>query len=250
MIRLLKALISAILFISLFAPGVSNARFVSTDPVKPDPKTGASFNRYSYANNNPYRYFDPDGRQWDAAMTKDQKHLPDGAASTIGMMLLCGCNPDYKAPNGSGQLAPVLTPMETMGASGLARGIGATAARVRAGAAAPEVLSPETMIGNAAQNVSNSGVPGLMQFLKPAEQAAVANGSRATPAMLGQAVHRGTYQQLRAQAPGQFEYYPNGPYDFLHKPTGQAIELTTFGQAAGHADRGANLVLYSLPPYP
>jgi RHS repeat-associated protein len=34
-------------------------RFMSVDPVAPD---AGSFNRYWYANNNPYKYFDPDGR--------------------------------------------------------------------------------------------------------------------------------------------------------------------------------------------
>ena len=34
----------------------------STDPVKANPNTGASFNRYSYAANNPYKFVDPDGR--------------------------------------------------------------------------------------------------------------------------------------------------------------------------------------------
>jgi RHS repeat-associated protein len=37
-------------------------RFLSVDPVLTDANTGASFNRYVYANNNPYRYIDPDGR--------------------------------------------------------------------------------------------------------------------------------------------------------------------------------------------
>jgi RHS repeat-associated protein len=37
-------------------------RFVSTDPVLFDEKNLHSFNRYAYANNNPYRYVDPDGR--------------------------------------------------------------------------------------------------------------------------------------------------------------------------------------------
>ena len=36
-------------------------RFLSIDPVTTDANTGASFNRYTYANNNPYRYIDPDG---------------------------------------------------------------------------------------------------------------------------------------------------------------------------------------------
>jgi RHS repeat-associated protein len=38
-------------------------RFLSIDPVTTDANTGGSFNRYAYANNNPYKYIDPDGRQ-------------------------------------------------------------------------------------------------------------------------------------------------------------------------------------------
>jgi RHS repeat-associated protein len=37
-------------------------RFLSVDPVTTDAKTGGQFNRYVYAENNPYRYIDPDGR--------------------------------------------------------------------------------------------------------------------------------------------------------------------------------------------
>ena len=46
-------------------------RFLSIDPVVTDANTGGSFNRYTYANNSPYKYIDPDGRAvetpWDAA---------------------------------------------------------------------------------------------------------------------------------------------------------------------------------------
>jgi RHS repeat-associated protein len=38
-------------------------RFLSVDPVTADSKTGGNFNRYWYANNNPYKFTDPDGRQ-------------------------------------------------------------------------------------------------------------------------------------------------------------------------------------------
>lgn len=38
-------------------------RFLSVDPVTTDANTGRSFDRYSYALNNPYRYIDPDGRE-------------------------------------------------------------------------------------------------------------------------------------------------------------------------------------------
>lgn len=37
-------------------------RFLSTDPVQANPNTGASFNRYVYASDNPERWTDPDGR--------------------------------------------------------------------------------------------------------------------------------------------------------------------------------------------
>lgn len=37
-------------------------RFLSPDPVGPSPGNVYSFNRYAYANNNPIRYTDPDGR--------------------------------------------------------------------------------------------------------------------------------------------------------------------------------------------
>jgi RHS repeat-associated protein len=39
-------------------------RFMSVDPVLTDTNTGRSFNRYVYANNNPYKYIDPDGRDF------------------------------------------------------------------------------------------------------------------------------------------------------------------------------------------
>lgn len=35
---------------------------MSVDPVETNPNNGASFNRYNYANNNPYKFTDPDGR--------------------------------------------------------------------------------------------------------------------------------------------------------------------------------------------
>lgn len=43
-------------------------RFLSVDPVVTDAKTGSSFNRYVYGNNNPYKFKDPDGKASVAAV--------------------------------------------------------------------------------------------------------------------------------------------------------------------------------------
>lgn len=37
-------------------------RFLSVDPITANANTGGNFNRYKYANNNPYKFTDPDGR--------------------------------------------------------------------------------------------------------------------------------------------------------------------------------------------
>jgi RHS repeat-associated protein len=44
-----------------YDPGIG--RFLSVDPVTADGNSGGNFNRYWYANNNPYKFTDPDGRQ-------------------------------------------------------------------------------------------------------------------------------------------------------------------------------------------
>jgi RHS repeat-associated protein len=68
-------------------------RFLSVDPVAANGARGANFNRYWYANNNPYKFTDPDGREgaciYSASMcgsrelTSEQKQQQEDAAQTV-----------------------------------------------------------------------------------------------------------------------------------------------------------------------
>ena len=56
--------------------------FLSVDPITTDANTGGLFNRYEYANSNPYRYTDPDGQD----SIEDETHLGGrGAAEPFGV---------------------------------------------------------------------------------------------------------------------------------------------------------------------
>lgn len=55
-----RAITTVVLALSLLVTGHAAA---SNDPVTVNPNTGANFNRYAYANNNPYKFTDPDGRE-------------------------------------------------------------------------------------------------------------------------------------------------------------------------------------------
>jgi hypothetical protein len=63
--------------------GTAEARFVSVDPVNADVDTGQNFNRYYYANDNPYRYVDPDGRQ--AAERQAEQYKRDAESGNRGI---------------------------------------------------------------------------------------------------------------------------------------------------------------------
>ena len=56
------------------------ARFLSVDPVTTDADSGSGFNRFNYANNNPYRYIDPDGRMVGILSPAGQAAMKVGSA--------------------------------------------------------------------------------------------------------------------------------------------------------------------------
>jgi hypothetical protein len=117
---------------------------LSIDPVTTDANTGSSFNRYNYANNNPYKYFDPDGRSTNLVdrmsngiisfTTNGGEGLSEGAVNAItgfgdGINILGfspsksiregwdieggtdRCSPEYQASRDAGDLYSKMMPV-------------------------------------------------------------------------------------------------------------------------------------------
>jgi RHS repeat-associated protein len=103
-------------------------RFLSADPVEAKPE---SFSRYWYANNNPYKFVDPDGKEalllsaqyTVRIMSSENPALQFG---TDVVSVLCACDAGYVAPPWSGAVQSIATPIEMAAAGNVLRGINAT----------------------------------------------------------------------------------------------------------------------------
>jgi RHS repeat-associated protein len=104
-------------------------RFLSVDPVTAYSSPGANFNRYWYANNNPYKFFDPDGRQ--VAMDRDLSASEEKKKQRERVMELGATG----AAGALGQKGNVWRPLGQIIGNGL-RAAGLTAATAAAGAGA------------------------------------------------------------------------------------------------------------------
>ena len=104
--------------------------FLSVDPVAVRP-IGDNFNRYWYANNNPYKFIDLDGREagcWTQhAGAGCNLEGRDGRGFLDGLLtVLCGCDVTHRAPRGSGEVQSVSAPWEMLVPS---RALGVAASR-------------------------------------------------------------------------------------------------------------------------
>jgi hypothetical protein len=70
-------------FALLACTAPASARFLSTDPVPAGTSTTAPFARYAYADGNPYRHVDPDGRQSVAWVAAHSQVPPTGRAVAV-----------------------------------------------------------------------------------------------------------------------------------------------------------------------
>lgn len=95
----------------------SIGRFLSIDPANINPADAFTINRYAYANNNPYSYIDPDGREvWGVSF---------GGSYTTKKRRVFGLSLTL-ALDTNGTFAVVTTPeygLGTTGGSGFARGL-------------------------------------------------------------------------------------------------------------------------------
>lgn len=157
--HMLKAFTSTMLTLTLIFSCSASA---SNDPVAADPNTGASFNRYAYANNNPYKYIDPDGRESTFMLNRMIER--DMRAPTVmdhgeGLIsVLTGTDAGYVAPSGSGAVQSVVTPIEVGGASGLVRGAGALA---RTGSDSAKTITRYMGPGEAAAAARSGAIPNV-----------------------------------------------------------------------------------------
>jgi uncharacterized protein RhaS with RHS repeats len=165
-------------------------RFLSVDPVTTDAATGSSFNRYNYANNNPYKYTDPDGRfanfAWGALV---------GGGIELGFQLAAGNGVNWTSVGvaaGVGALTGgfggVASNMATRGTISAGQAVAATASVGGAAAAAGKnaeagltgnpVTSKEVAI-SAATGAAGAGVGAKLatKMIGAAEKAAASSNN-------------------------------------------------------------------------
>lgn len=209
--RNVKPMLGVLLALSfVIASYPAAARFVSTDPVKADPNTGANFNRYSYANNNPYKFIDPDGRMSDMAADRWGKTVTE--------------NPEVMQP-----LVPVAVAVTAVMAAPAVAAAGMTL-----------VTSPGLIAAGTDVAAGVTGVTGTAGAIGAGVKAASRGGENAAAAA-GRAAHKVLAAKVAAKPGWRSEPRMVGADGKVYKPdvvtpNGRILELkpnTPSGVAAG-----------------
>jgi RHS repeat-associated protein len=120
--------------------------FLSTDPVT---ALDGPFNRYWYANNNPYRFTDPDGRESGAGYATGEYTMATPSTTwrdrgTAIVSVMCMCDATYVAPAGSGELQASSFPGEALIPAGGAARLGKAEEVVQRAMSKAELASTES----------------------------------------------------------------------------------------------------------
>ena len=156
-------------------------RFHGVDPMAVDTNSAFNFNRYAYANNSPYRFTDPDGRDGMDTLGESMVWAEPGYADKVStgyggllVAMMCACDPDYVAPNGSGEATSVSSPIETVATSGTAYSVRASRLAAANGAnATADLFHIAKSVGAAGNRIYND-------LAKLGNQAAGATGKQAS----------------------------------------------------------------------
>ena len=123
-------------------------RFLSVAPIGAYTKKGVLFNRYWYANNNPYKFLDPDGRYICKAGKENCTTVSDGLADAKKAM--------EALPEGSKERAQIGEILTTYGTEGVDNGVTVVAGKAKGGAGQAETKDGKTTI-----TINFKGIAGI-----------------------------------------------------------------------------------------
>jgi RHS repeat-associated protein len=157
-------------------------RFLAIDPVGVKADNLHSFNRYAYANNNPYRYIDPDGREALSVLGD----VPANPTPGMGTWITAGV---VAAPLGVGlalsRTAVAVGTNSALGEVGFSGGVAATGASAVSGLSKVTRGAGPTLRGAQNPRVAEAAARGRQAHRELAERVSQKSGWRSEQSLRG-----------------------------------------------------------------
>ncbi|WP_242112241.1 RHS repeat-associated core domain-containing protein, partial [Luteimonas aquatica] len=215
-------------------------RFLSVDPVTAYEKPGANFNRYWYANNNPYRFIDPDGRMNQD--TKDQEMMRKdprsmgahpgiaGSVQIVGSMSTISSSSSNKGGASQGTKATASNRSELKNPLSFGGGCSMTATMGSCGAAPPDYIhvSAGIYVASGGAMLTRNGTLLAGGGVAHATPKSMVSGEVGWAASVGYLTARGTAADVdnfaRGATTGVGGYFGLGG-SYVYNASGSAIEV-------------------------